>query len=386
MRRFLFTTILLLAGAGQAVPLTVWTSYVAGDRHWLETEAQAFTARTGHRVQVRQIPFDELGPRWQAAGRAGPDVVVGVPDEWLGAVIGLAAPLTPQGTPDAAGQQAFTSEGQLLGLPLMAEALALVYNAELVPRPPATWAELRQVMSEQVRAGRLGLASDLQDPYTQAGVFEAYSAPVFGLKAGRLGPADLGLATAGAVQAGTFLRELGQVEGLAGTLDDAAAQKAFTSRRLALWLTGPWNFGDLQRTGLDVRSVPLPAPPGAPEAWQPFVGRQAAMVAASSAHRAEATALARALTTDEAQLTLFQAGGRLPSSPAARAAAIENNQALSGFGEGIRRGAPVPKISAMTAVWRPWAEALRQLQAQPDQPVRAILDQAVQRIRAALQP
>ncbi|MFC6659055.1 hypothetical protein [Deinococcus multiflagellatus] len=85
MRRTLPTLLLLLAGTGQAVTLTVWTHYVGGDRDWLTLQTRAFTASTGHRVQILTVPFDELGPRWAAADRTGPDVVVGVPDEWLAA-------------------------------------------------------------------------------------------------------------------------------------------------------------------------------------------------------------------------------------------------------------------------------------------------------------
>ncbi|MBZ9712802.1 sugar ABC transporter substrate-binding protein [Deinococcus multiflagellatus] len=380
MRRTLPTLLLLLAGTGQAVTLTVWTHYVGGDRDWLTLQTRAFTASTGHRVQILTVPFDELGPRWAAADRTGPDVVVGVPDEWLAAAAPLAAPLPAGPGGDPQGVRAFTVQGTLRGLPLTAEAVALVYNPRVIPRAPATWAELERVAAAEVQAGRLGLALDLTSAYTQAGVFQAYGASPFGPK----GTSDLGLAAPGAVQAGTFLRELGKISGMVSGLNDRAALVAFGDGRLAMWVTGPWNLGRLQQTGRDVRSAPLPPLPGAAGPWQPFVGRQGVMVAARRPHQKEALALARALTTETSQVTLYRAGGRPPSSPAARAQVAQEVPALGGFDQAIRAGVPVPSVPEMAAVWGPWDQALRRLQTAPAQSVRAILDEAVRQIRAAL--
>ncbi|MFC6659056.1 sugar ABC transporter substrate-binding protein [Deinococcus multiflagellatus] len=210
--------------------------------------------------------------------------------------------------------RAFTVQGTLRGLPLTAEAVALVYNPRVIPRAPATWAELERVAAAEVQAGRLGLALDLTSAYTQAGVFQAYGASPFGPK----GTSDLGLAAPGAVQAGTFLRELGKISGMVSGLNDRAALVAFGDGRLAMWVTGPWNLGRLQQTGRDVRSAPLPPLPGAAGPWQPFVGRQGVMVAARRPHQKEALALARALTTETSQVTLYRAGdARRPVQPPA---------------------------------------------------------------------
>ncbi|PTA67267.1 hypothetical protein C8263_13210 [Deinococcus arcticus] len=384
VRRCLSTLLFLLVGTGQAVTLTVWTHYVKGDRDWLNTQAHDFTARTGHRVQIRTVAFGDLWRRWSSADRAGPDVVVGVPDEWLTGVAPLAAPLPARALGDEAGQQAFTLAGRVLGLPLMAEAVALVYNPRLVPRPPTTWAELEEVVAAEAKAARLGLALDLTDPYTQAGVFHAYGAPMFGQKGGEADLAALGLATPGAAQAATFLRELGGRPGIRSGLNDASALAAFGHGRLALWVTGPWNVEHLFRTGQDLRSVPLPPPPGAAQSWQPYVGRQGVMVAARSPDQPAALALAQALTTQGAQIMLYKAGGRLPSHPAARAQLANEDRTLGGFDQAIRAGVPIPSSPAVFSVWAPWREALRRLQTEPRQPARALLDEAVRQIRAAL--
>lgn len=374
---------LTLVGTAHAAPLTVWTHYQRADADWLRAQAALYTRRTGQPVQIRTLPLDQLGPQWAAAGAGGPDVVVGVPDEWLLQVRTLAAPLTPAGPQDRAGIQAFTLGGRTLGLPLMAEAMALVYNPRLVSAPPTTWKALTLELAHQVKLGRQGLVLDLIDPYTQAGLFRAYGADVFGPQARSAAPATWGLAQPGALKAAERLRQWGRPSSGIANLNGAAAAQAFVEGRAAMWLAGPWELPVLQQAGLEVRSIPFPVPGDAPQGWQPFVGRQAVMVSARSVQRKEGAALAGQLSSDAAQVALYRAGGRLPSSPAAWTQLADTPE-LRGFGQAIRAGAPIPARPEMDAVWDPWQAALGAIQTQPQRSVREILGAAVQAISAAL--
>lgn len=384
MLRLLPLALLILGSAAHAAPLTVWTHYQDEDATWLRTQTALFTQRTGQAVQIKTVPFDQLGPQWSTAGARGPDVVVGIPDEWLLQVRTLAAPLSPLKSQDVAGTQAFTLGGKTLGLPLMAEALALVYNPRLVSTPPTTWAALTQGLARQASQGQQGLAVALTDPYTQAGLFRAYGADVFGPKIGSTGPTTWGLAQPGAVQAGELIRQWSRSTSGVTNLNDEAAAQAFIGGKAALWLTGPWSLPALHQAGLAVRSMPLPVPGDAPQTWQPFVGRQAVMVSSRGAHQKEGAALAEQLTSDAAQVALYQSGGRLPSSPSAWAQ-LEGVPELQGFAQAIRAGAPVPAQPEMDAVWAPWQAALEALQTQPQRSVKDILQEAVQVISGAIQ-
>ncbi|WP_169330999.1 sugar ABC transporter substrate-binding protein [Deinococcus gobiensis] len=374
---------LTLIGTAHAAPLTVWTHYQRADANWLRAQAALYTRRTGQPVQIRTLPLDQLGPQWAAAGAGGPDVVVGVPDEWLLQVRTLAAPLTPAGPQDRAGIQAFTLGGRTLGLPLMAEAMALVYNPRLVSAPPTTWKALTLELARQVKLGRQGLVLDLTDPYTQAGLFRAYGADVFGPQARSAAPATWGLAQPGALKAAERLRQWGPALLRNRQPERRGGGPGLRGGPGGDVLAGPWELPVLQQAGLEVRSVPFPVPEDAPQGWQPFVGRQAVMVSARSVQRKEGAALAGQLSSDAAQVALYRAGGRLPSSPAAWAQLADTPE-LRGFGQAIRAGAPVPARPEMDAVWDPWQAALGAIQTQPQRSVREILGAAVQTISAAL--
>ena len=123
--------------------LLVWLGTNRDDAA-VRTIAEKFTADLGVEVTVEVVDPDlPLKFQQAAATGDGPDIVLWPHDrfgEWAQA--GLISPVEPS---DAVKASAIDSSwdavsfgGQMWGYPVFVEAIALIYNKELVPTPPAT--------------------------------------------------------------------------------------------------------------------------------------------------------------------------------------------------------------------------------------------------------
>ncbi|HET6261693.1 MAG TPA: extracellular solute-binding protein, partial [Chloroflexia bacterium] len=127
--------------------LTLWVSKSAVNG--VTNAGKDFTAKYNIPVNVQVLEFGAIRDDLKTAGPAGegPDIIVGAHD-WLGELVtnGLVEPLDladKVNNLDPVAVQAFTYEGKLYALPYGLEAIALLYNKDLVPTPPATWEEVK---------------------------------------------------------------------------------------------------------------------------------------------------------------------------------------------------------------------------------------------------
>ncbi|KEF33508.1 sugar ABC transporter substrate-binding protein [Deinococcus sp. RL] len=393
MRKTALTLALALLGTAGASNLTVWTHFTSAEEAtWLRQQAAAYGRATGHRVTVVSVPLDQMADKLiQAAPKGqGPDLIVALPQDRLGqlAAAGVIEPMDrwvwSEADLDRSVMQAMTYRGKLLGLPMFAEAVALVYNKRLVPQAPATWNEFLAAARANTGDGRFGFLVDLSNAYMNYGLFSAYGGYVFKNSRGTLDASDIGLNNPGALRAAALLNDLRYKYGLVpeGVTGDAA-KSAFLEGRLAMLVTGPWDIGDFKKANLDYGITVLPQPPGAPQAWSPFVGVQGIVMNAYSRDKAAAGRLAQALVTSTAQVSFNRAGGRIPVSLKARAQ-LKSDPVVTGFSRAIAAGTPMPNVPQMGAVWKPWSDAVA-LSVQSRSPnYAAIFGKAVQDIRAAL--
>ncbi|GGM44345.1 maltose ABC transporter substrate-binding protein [Deinococcus arenae] len=322
----------MLLGQAQGVTLTVWTHYVGQDLAWVRAQSAGYARATGVQVRVTSVAFGDLIERWEGA-RARPDVVVGVPDHWLPGLAAQTAPLAGDDLGDPAGVAALTVDGVVRARPLMADAVALVVNRALVPDGLSSWSDLERAAA----AGGPGVALGPHDPYLQAGLFRAFGVNL-------LAPAPDAAAVS---RAGCALRRVG---GPGASLNEAQALATFGQGRLGAFLTGPWNHLPLVTSGVTYSVQPLPAPPGAPQSWQPIVGYQGVAVDARTSAPREAEALARHLTRPDAQLALYRAGGRLPAHPAAQEQLRAQGDPW-GFIQAVRAGQPEAASGNDSSAW-----------------------------------
>ena len=151
MRAQIFTGLVALllatpAMAGEKGKLLIW---INGDKGYtgLQQVADAFGKKYGVTAKVEHPEdptkkFEEV-----AKGGNGPDVFLWAHDrigDWIGK--GLISEVSP---PEklrkelvSVGWDAFTVNGKVWGYPVGAEAIMLLYNKKLVPKPPATFEEI----------------------------------------------------------------------------------------------------------------------------------------------------------------------------------------------------------------------------------------------------
>ncbi|WP_221089762.1 sugar ABC transporter substrate-binding protein [Deinococcus aquaedulcis] len=388
MKKALTILSLALLGQASAATITVWTHFGEGELAWLRTQAAQFKAKTGHTVNLVSVPFDQIPDKLiQSAPKGqGPDLVTTLPQDRLGqlAAAGVIEPMdkyvTSRTDYDRTALNAMTYQGKLFGIPMFAEAVAVIYNKKLVPTAPTTWAQFLAAAQKNSGSGKFGYLADLSNAYMQYGIISAYGGYVFKNNGGTLNVKDVGLANAGADKASAFLNDLRYKYNLVPEgVDGGAAKSAFVDGRLAMFLTGPWDMGDIKKAGIDYGIMNFPTPPGASGKWSPFVGVQGTMMNAYSKQKAVAAQFAKQISGSDAQVAFNKAGGRIPVSLSARTK-LKADPVVVGFGRAISAGTPMPNVPQMGAVWGPWSQAVAQSVQKANQNYAQILDKAVQEI------
>jgi arabinogalactan oligomer / maltooligosaccharide transport system substrate-binding protein len=328
--------------------------------------ADTFAEENGITVAVQEIAFGDIRDRLVVAAPAGegPDIIIGAHD-WLGQLVsaGVVTPLDISGVADQfseASVTAFNYEGEIYGLPYAVENIALVRNTDLVPEAPATFEELVETAVALQEAGTVDTPLALQengngDPFHNYPIVTAFGGYVFGRNDdGSYNPDDLGIDSEGGLAAATYFSEL-SAQGVVNidVTFDIMIEK-FNSGQAPFAITGPWATPDFT----DVNFIVEPIPPVAGGEPQPFIGVQGFMVSAFAENPLFATTFVLDfMSTQEAQLALFEAGGRPPAHIAAfdEVAAADPN--LAGFGAAGQNGYPMPAIPEMGSVWQAWTDA-----------------------------
>lgn len=369
--------------------LTVWIDEERADA-FAEIVA-GFSDETGVPVTVAGQPSDVLRASFLSSMSAKnrPDVVVGAHD-WLGelmadgSVLDVDLPDPAAFTPAALG--AATYEGDVYGVPLSTENIALVRNDALTTFVPETFDDLVADGERLVAAGRAQRPVLVQqgatgDPYHLYPVQTSFGAPVFATDDSGSYTAELALGGDGGRAAAAYIADLGRRGVLDPALTGDDARDRFAVGDAPYVLTGPWNIPAFVEAGLDV--TVLPVPPAGPEAAQPFVGVQMAFVSRTARHEPTADALLAWLASHDVQLALYDATGRAPALQSA-VDAISDDPVVQGFAEAGENGAPMPAIPQMSAVWAFWGSAQRNLVTDPTVDPHAVWDAMVAGIAGAI--
>jgi maltose/maltodextrin transport system substrate-binding protein len=223
-----------------------------------------------------------------AQSNKGPDIVIFAHDklgEWADG--GLVAPIPVDASYrskfDSLAWEAVLHRGEYWGYPLCFEVVGLIYNKKLVQTPPAQLSDLIE-FSRQLKAQHPDVTTILWDydsPYYSWGIFGSAGAYVYAKTAEGYDTKDIGIATPGAIEA------LNQLVGLvrAGVLPKAASvagmpKQLMANGKLAMTLSGPWDWPDLMKSGIDFGVAPVPGVGGKP--GKAFIGVSVAYINRSS--------------------------------------------------------------------------------------------------------
>jgi arabinogalactan oligomer/maltooligosaccharide transport system substrate-binding protein len=355
----------------------------------LQPFADQFAEQFGVEVELQEQEFGNIRDQLLQSGPVGegPDLIIGAHD-WLGQLVagGAVTPIDLGGKEEEfldVAIQAFTYNGQLYGVPYAVENVALVRNTDLVPEAPGTWEELKQTALGLVDSGDadIGLGMQVPDPYHQYPLFSAAGGYVFGENDdGTYNPDDLGIDSEGGLQAAALFDQWTK-DGLinADVTYDVMIEK-FGNGLAPFAITGPWAVSQPDN-GFKASGVPYvvePIPPVEGGTPRPFVGVQGFMVSEYSENALIAQTFAvDFMTTDEAQLALYQAGGRPPALQSAFDQTTSDPD-VQGFGLSGADGDPLPAIPEMSSVWTAWTDAYTLIFTQEADPQTAFQDAAAQ--------
>ena len=363
----------------------------------LQVLAEDFEADHGVQVAIQEVGFDDIRGQLQSAGPAGegPDLVVGAHD-WLGELVtnGSVASIDlpePERFEDVA-LEAFTWEGQLYGLPHAIENLALYRNTEHVPEAPETWEELAdtalRLQSEgAVAQGLMIPASQEEAPYHLQPLFTALGGYVFAQQDdGTYDATDVGIDNDGGLEAASTLRQWVEDGLINPDVDGAIQQERFSAGEVAFAISGPWALQQdgrgFEETGVEFEVSPFPTLEGS--TMQPFVGVQGMMASAFSDNLLLAkTFLTQVMTTDRAQLAMFEANTRPPALTSAFEEVVADDPSMAAFGEAGVEGQPMPAVPAMSTVFSAMGGAYRLVLTGGAEPEQAMQD-AARQVRQAV--
>jgi arabinogalactan oligomer/maltooligosaccharide transport system substrate-binding protein len=280
------------------------------------------------------------------------------------------------------GREMLSSEGELLGLPVYVEAVALLYNRAQVSDPPTTWDDVESSCQELASVGScVGIGGGetggsmgpsgnpvaLESSYynqvfvsAHGGLIYAYD-PVSGHDL-----TDVTLNTPEVLEGITGLAELVSA-GVIGPIDAGEAKRLFLQGAQPYWISGPWEIGELANTGIEYGVVKIPSLSGSSPA--PFVHGQGFFVNGSSPNQAAAQSfLVDVLAQPEVSTALFESLNRPPASTAL-VESLGSQDSMGVFAAAASDGIPIPVFQAVQPpavglepsfydVWNPIGEIL----------------------------
>lgn len=370
----------LLAGCGRVddrLTVTIWHQSRPTEREFLAEEIARYEAdHPGIRIRPLYKETEELRSGFQAASLAGggPELVYG-PSDVLDAfhTMGLVQDLSPW-LPEA--ERAGFVEGGLTTLPArdgsgrrelvqigdrFGNHLALVYNRNLVPTPPATAADLVTLAVENTvdadgdgRTDRYGLVWNYTEPFFAIPFVTGFGGWVF--REPETTPPVPDLDTPAMAAALGFIRELRDVHKVApANCDYELADSLFKTGRAAMIVNGDWSWSDyLENPDIDAAVAVLPTVDETGLPMRPMVAPKGYSLNATATPAAADAALGfvRHMTSDATQRRLVQ---RLRMLPARRAVwddpLFAADATLAASRAQLENGRLMPVATELRAVW-----------------------------------
>jgi maltose/maltodextrin transport system substrate-binding protein len=382
----------LLLGLAAAAPaladdkgtLQIW---INGDKAFngLAEVGKKFTKDTGIQVVVEH-PQDAPAKFQQAASaHGGPSIMIWAHDragEWVSG--GLIEPVNPKpkfkAGFDQVGWDAFTFDNKTWGYPLSVEAVGLIYNKALVPRPPASFEEVLALDKKLAKDGKHAILWDYNNTYFTFPMLAANGGYPFGRTAsGSYVATDVGVNNPGAVKGAELLARLIDAGAMPRGATYAAMEAAMNKGEIAMMISGSWAWDNLRKSKIDFGVAPIPSVGGKPS--KAFIGVQGAMINRASNNKDVAQEfIENYLLTPEGLKTL---DGDVSLGVTAHKEFYKTRQAdplIAATMTNIKTGLLMPSLPEMGKFWSSMESALTNITQGRQKPKEA-LDGAAARIK-----
>lgn len=331
--------------------ITVWSHFGEKELASVKPVAEEWAKKTGNTVKVINDKGDFQSYLQAANSAKGPDIMFGVPHDNLGTYqkANLLEPV-PDGVIDKSKYSdtsinAVSINKQLYAVPLSVESLALIYNPDKVPTPPATMDDFIAT------AQKVGFKFEAKNLYYAYPFIAAYGGYIFKDNGGQLDASQLGLDNAGAVKGFQMLQDFVQKYHFMTpdtTSDNAKAD--FKAGKIGMYISGSWDLGDLEAAKANYKIATLPTIDG--KVPTTFLGVQAAFVNSKSKNKTEAWDLMKYLVNNTAKGIYENENHRLPAMNGTGLEATIASSKYNMFNEQAKHAYPMPNIPEMQSVWK----------------------------------
>ena len=377
------TFVLPVAHAAEKGSLLIW---INGDKGYegIAKIAEKFTKDTGIAVKVEH-PEDAIAKFEQAAAAGkGPDIWMWPHDRagsWASA--GLITPVTPsKKTVDAIDPlawKAWNFGGKTWGYPLSIEAVALIYNKDIVATPPGSWDEVIALDKKLAAPNKRAIMWPMTVIYYSYGLISAGGYAFKRNADGTYDAKDVGVNTPGAVKGVETLMALIKGGVMPKTATYAEAEAGVNEGRIAMMINGPWSWNNLKKSKINFGVAPYPKIDG--KQGGPFVGVLGAMLSTTSPNKELANEFLENYLLSLDGLKAMNA--HVPLGVPANKAYYNELKAdplIAGTMAAAQSGTPMPNNPEMTRFWSGMLAALQNI-TQGREGVKEGLDRAAKRIK-----
>lgn len=360
--------VLLLVLSFASAKLVIWSS--ENQIPALEKLAADFESDYGIQVEIQQVNFGDIKSKFLTAAPAGegPDIIVGAHD-WVGelAINGLIEPIPFLPEADQyydVTLDAFSYGGNLYGVPYTVEAIAIIYNKDLVFKAPKTISELEELAFEAADDEVVGLIYAVGDFYHSAPFILGRGGYIFKETAAGLDVTDIGLNNEGAIAGGNLIKSWFDKGLIPGGPNYNLMDSLFKDGLAAFIINGIWATPSYRDAGIDYAILPfseITFDDGTTP--RPFVGVQGFMINSKSPNKLEATEfVVNYIGSFDGQYGMFL-GERRGTARADVFAFIEADAGpelydVLQFSKSASVGTPMPNVPEMASVWGAMGDAL----------------------------
>ncbi len=377
------SSVFCTAHASEQGKLSLWINADKGYAG-IQKVGDEFTKKSGVPVIVEH-PEDAPGKFQQAAAAGkGPDIWCWPHDragEWIAA--GLIDPVKPskkfQDEIDPTAWKAFTMGGKIWAYPISIEAIALIYNKDLVPKPPKTMEEIPALDKKLKARGKSAILWEYQNTYFTWPLLAANGGyPYKQRPDGSYDPTDTGVNNAGALKGAELLAKFVKEGIVPEDTSGSDTEAGVNSGSVAMMINGPWAWDNLKKSKINFGVAPIPSVAGKPAA--PFIGVLGCMINHSSLNKELAVEFLEKNLLTIPGLEAMNAATPL-GVPANKALynKLKNDPNIKATMESAAAGHPMPNNPEMGRFWSSMAPALGNL-ANGRQTPKEALDNAAKRM------
>ena len=362
------------SAAGLTGSLAVWEAYGASGTSEKDAfdkmVANVMAANPGLTVTVTDVPFANLFTNFetQAGAGSGPDLYIApndnLPKEARAGLLKDVSSLIPTLTAapynsSKVSIDAATVDGKLYEIPESMKAVELFYNNTMITTAPATTADW------MTNAKQLGwvYGANGGGSYYLWGLFSSFGGTIMDATTGKC-TADQGGGVAAALK---WLADM-KAAGMHFYQNDGDAKADLLSGKIAGFIDGPWQSGDLTKAlGAKLSVVAGPTGPGGN--WAPLTAPDGFYINAASANADLATqfALQMLLPANE---QLFANVGHLPANTTLQ----PTDPIAQAFAALMPKGFARPTLKQLDNYWGNFGNALVSVIDKGTDPTKAVAD------------